>query len=119
MPRPRAAAAKPRHRRTAPRAAAGVDRARLLRQIDRIALRWPRAAGWLRRLHCHNCALLRIPLAALLILGGLFSVLPVLGLWMLPLGLVLLALDVPRLQRPVAAALIRFRRWRRGRRRPS
>lgn len=52
-----------------------------------------------------------------LILGGLFSVLPVLGLWMLPLGLILLALDVPHLQRPVAAALIRFRHWRRRRRR--
>jgi hypothetical protein len=33
----------------------------------------------------------RIPLAILLIFGGIFSFLPVLGLWMLPLGLVLFA----------------------------
>jgi hypothetical protein len=35
----------------------------------------------------------------LLILGGIFSVLPVLGIWMLPLGLILLAEDVPVLRR--------------------
>ncbi len=37
---------------------------------------------------------LRVPLGVLLVLGGLLSILPVLGIWMLPLGLVLLALHV-------------------------
>ncbi|MDO9561141.1 MAG: hypothetical protein Q7J60_05955, partial [Bradyrhizobium sp.] len=45
------------------------------------------------------------PLAILLMVGGVFSFLPVLGLWMLPLGLVLFAQDVPFLQTPMARAL--------------
>jgi len=32
-------------------------------------------------------------------LGGLLAILPVLGLWMLPVGLVLLAEDIPALRR--------------------
>jgi hypothetical protein len=49
--------------------------------------------------------LVRIPLALLLVLGGIFSFLPVLGLWMLPLGLVLIAQDIPFLQKPIARML--------------
>jgi hypothetical protein len=44
-------------------------------------------------------------LAILLIAGGFFSFLPILGLWMLPLGLVLFAQDVPMLQGPTAKML--------------
>lgn len=40
----------------------------------------------------------RIPSGALLVVGGVFSFLPVLGIWMLPLGLALLAEDVPPLR---------------------
>jgi hypothetical protein len=54
-----------------------------------------RFVGWLRK-PSSRCA--RIPLAFLLIVGGVFSFLPVLGLWMLPLGLLLFAQDVPVLQ---------------------
>ena len=32
-------------------------------------------------------------------LGGIFSFLPLLGVWMLPLGLLLIAQDVPFLQK--------------------
>jgi hypothetical protein len=42
----------------------------------------------------------RLVVALLLILGGIFSYLPVLGLWMLPLGLLFIALDVTLLQKP-------------------
>ena len=61
-----------------------------------------RFVGWLRR---PSSRLVRIPMAILLILGGIFSILPVLGLWMLPLGLVLFAQDVPVLQKPIAGML--------------
>ena len=44
---------------------------------------------------------IRVPIAALLIVGGLLSFLPVLGIWMLPLGFLLVAQDVPVLQRPL------------------
>ncbi|WP_298244209.1 hypothetical protein [uncultured Bradyrhizobium sp.] len=40
----------------------------------------------------------RIPSGALLIVGGVLSFLPILGVWMLPLGLALLAEDVPALR---------------------
>jgi hypothetical protein len=42
---------------------------------------------------------MRIPAGLLLIGGGVFGILPIFGLWMLPLGLLLLAEDVPLLRR--------------------
>jgi hypothetical protein len=44
----------------------------------------------------------RIPMAIVFILAGFVGFLPVLGFWMIPLGLALIALDVPFLQRPMA-----------------
>ena len=43
--------------------------------------------------------MLRVPLGLLLCLGGALWFLPVLGLWMLPLGLLILSEDVPWLRR--------------------
>ena len=63
-----------------------------------------RFVNWLRQ---PSSRLVRMPLALLLILGGIFSFLPVLGLWMLPLGLLLFAQDVPMLRPP----LIRLLAW--------
>lgn len=65
----------------------------------------PRGAhfvGWLRK---PSSRLVRFPLSLLLIAGGIFGFLPILGLWMLPLGLILIAQDVPPLQKPTARAL--------------
>jgi hypothetical protein len=65
--------------------------------------------GWVRK---PSSKLIRIPLAVLLIFGGIFSFLPVLGVWMLPLGLLILAIDIPPLQRPsVRAALWIEEKW--------
>ena len=61
-----------------------------------------RFVGWLRKPQSRYA---RIPLAILLVVGGVFSFLPVLGLWMLPLGLLLIAQDVPLLQKPLAGML--------------
>lgn len=68
----------------------------------RLPPRLARFVGWLRK---PSSRLVRIPLAILLIAGGIFSFLPVLGLWMLPLGLLLVAQDVPMLQKPTAQIL--------------
>lgn len=65
----------------------------------------PRAAGFVAWLRKPTSRWVRIPLAFLLIVGGIFSFLPILGLWMLPLGLLLFAQDVPWLQPPLARAL--------------
>ncbi|MDB5655879.1 MAG: hypothetical protein JWQ94_3492 [Tardiphaga sp.] len=61
-----------------------------------------RFVSWLRQ---PSSKLVRIPLALLLMLGGIFSILPVLGLWMLPLGMLLIAQDVPFFEKPVAQSL--------------
>ena len=49
----------------------------------------------------------RIPLGLALVVGGIFSILPILGVWMLPLGLLLLARDVPA----VCRLSTRMLRW--------
>ncbi|MGH6853863.1 MAG: PGPGW domain-containing protein [Aestuariivirga sp.] len=41
----------------------------------------------------------RIALGFLLIAGGVFSILPVFGLWMIPLGIAILAIDFPMARR--------------------
>ena len=54
--------------------------------------------------------------AMLLITGGIFSILPVLGLWMLPLGLALMSDDLPWLKTPLEhAARWTERAWRKAR----
>lgn len=44
------------------------------------------------------------------VLGGVFWWLPILGLWMLPVGLVLIALDIPGLRKPVSRWLDKWLR---------
>lgn len=71
-------------------------------RVDRLSQKLPdalrRAVDWLRE---PSRIWLRVGAAILFILGGIFSILPVLGLWMLPLGLALLAQDVPGLKVPL------------------
>ena len=43
--------------------------------------------------------LLRILIGVLLVIGGLFGFLPILGVWMVPLGLLILSIDIPRVRR--------------------
>ena len=67
----------------------------------------PRLARAMRWLRHPDSRLIRIPAGLALMIGGVFSFLPILGAWMLPLGLMLLAADIPPLQRPMA----RFAHW--------
>lgn len=69
---------------------------------EKLPPRPARFVSWLRK---PSSIYARMPLAFLLMVGGVFSFLPVLGLWMLPLGLVLFAQDVPPLQKPMAQGL--------------
>lgn len=98
-------------------------KARLARQFDVIKRRVPATARFVTWLQARNATIFRVQIAILMVLGGMFSFLPVLGLWMLPFGLMLLAVDLPFLQGPVTGAIIRLRRrasiwarWRRIRR---
>lgn len=54
---------------------------------------WFKAAAWARR---NIPPGLRTLVGVLLILGGLLGFLPILGFWMLPLGLVLVWVDLRR-----------------------
>jgi hypothetical protein len=82
------------------------SKAELDRHFEWIAGKLPeRGARFIRWIHQPSSRLIRIPLSVLLIFGGIFSFLPILGIWMLPLGLLLVAQDVPFLQKPLAQML--------------
>ncbi|MDQ8729397.1 hypothetical protein [Bradyrhizobium sp. LHD-71] len=72
--------------------------------------RFCRFVIWLRR---PSRLLIRIAVSLLLMVGGVLSFLPVLGIWMLPLGLIILSQDLRLLQRPLLGAF-RWadRRWK-------
>jgi hypothetical protein len=58
----------------------------------------------------------RVALGGALVTGGVFSFLPVLGLWMLPAGLLVLSVDSPRVRRFRRVNEVRVVRWWRSRR---
>lgn len=77
--------------------------------IRRLPKRLQSPVRWLRQ---PGARWVRIPVGLLLIVGGVFSILPILGLWMLPLGLVLLAEDVKPLRSLTDRALAWIERRR-------
>ncbi len=88
------------------------------RQFAAIKRSVPAFHGFIDGLLTDRMRLVRIPLAILLIIGSFLAFLPIFGVWMLPLGLLLLALDIPALQPAISGAMIRLRRrvnlwWRR------
>lgn len=96
---------------------------RFQRQFEALERLFPLLRGPMSTLRRDSWFPVRFPLALILIAGGLFSFLPVLGVWMLPLGLLLLAVDLPILRGPISVLVIRgrritkrwLRRWRRWR----
>jgi hypothetical protein len=85
-------------------------RKRFDRQFEAIAKLHPKLRLVIGVLRANGWKLVRIPAAVLLTLGGLAWFLPLLGLWMLPAGLLLLAVDLPFMRKPVSAMMIRARR---------
>jgi hypothetical protein len=71
-----------------------------------------RLARVLQSLRHPDARWVRIPVGALCVVGGVFSFLPVLGIWMLPLGLLLIAYDVPFLREPVGRfTILVMQKW--------
>jgi hypothetical protein len=62
------------------------------------------AIGWLWQPRFHW---VRLPLGIVLILAGIVGFLPILGFWMIPLGLIVMAKDIP----PLQPALVRGLDW--------
>ncbi|MEN3793290.1 hypothetical protein [Fulvimarina sp. MAC3] len=73
-----------------------------------------RIAG--RRIGLPQNRWLRMSLGALLVIGGALGFLPILGFWMIPVGLVVLSIDLPgvrRWRRRTEVWLMRkYRAWR-------
>lgn len=75
-------------------------------RLERLAP--PRLRRVLHWLHRPEAKPVRIPVAILCLIGALFSFLPLLGIELLPLGLLLLAHDVPSLRQPAAVLTMWF-----------
>ena len=73
---------------------------------------------WGRTVRLPKSRLLRVAMGFAFIAMGLVGFLPVVGFWMIPVGLVILSVDSPlarRLRRRAEVwALRRYNRWRRG-----
>jgi hypothetical protein len=90
------------------------NEARAERRLDRLISKLPRRMRTFIRWARHPSRVwLRVPLGILLFFGGFLAILPVFGLWMTPLGLILLAQDFG----PVRRAVYRLINWI-ARRRP-
>jgi membrane-bound ClpP family serine protease len=76
--------------------------------LERLERRLPgwaaKFVAWLRR---PNSRWLRLPLGIFLILAGIVGFLPILGFWMVPLGFIVIAQDLP----PLQPALVRVLDW--------
>jgi hypothetical protein len=92
-----------------PEAAARHREDRVERLIERLPDTLRRTICWLRR---PSSCWVRIPAGFLLIAGSLLSILPFFAVWMLPLGLMLLAEDVPPLRRTRDRLIDRIERHR-------
>ena len=75
-------------------------------KVERLATRLPRRlAQFVRWLRKPSSRLVRMPAAILLILIGVIGIFPIVGLSLIPLGLILVAQDVPALRPPIARML--------------
>jgi hypothetical protein len=71
--------------------------------------RYIKFAGFKVRVPAHP--IVRGILGIALVLGGIFSFLPVLGVWILPLGLVMLSIDSALIRKFRRKSEIRLGRW--------
>lgn len=85
----------------------GDDDLPLQRLLGALPQSLRRAYRWLQR----RSPWLRWMLGILLVIGGLFGFLPILGFWMAPLGLLLLAEDMPFLRRSTMRTLGSVQAW--------
>ncbi|WP_083592095.1 hypothetical protein [Aurantimonas sp. 22II-16-19i] len=58
----------------------------------------------------------RIVLGVAMMAGGSLGFLPILGFWMIPVGLLVLSVDSPLVRRRRRRMEVRYARWRRSRR---
>ncbi|WP_395021066.1 hypothetical protein [Dongia sp.] len=84
------------------------DQERAERRLEKLISRLPRGfAGFIRGVRKPELFWLRLPLGIALIGAGFIGFLPVLGFWMAPLGVILLAQDFA----PARRGLYRLINW--------
>ena len=84
------------------------DKPDLDEELDRLQARLPhKVSRFMQKVRSPEVAPYRIPAGIALTAGGIVGFLPILGFWMIPLGLIVMAKDIPPLQ-PV---LVRFLDW--------
>jgi hypothetical protein len=88
---------------------------RLQRLLDALPHPARRSYAWLVR---PQAKWVRLPLGLALIAGGTLGFLPVLGVWMLPIGALLVGEDIPPVRRATLRVLGRLQRWWDARRSP-
>jgi hypothetical protein len=71
-------------------------------EAKKLQARLPRFAGAALRWGIESSPFVRWPIAIVFIFAGFLGFLPILGFWMAPLGLILIAEDVPFLRPPLA-----------------
>lgn len=84
---------------------------RLERQFSAIVRASPTIGAAIIRFRDRSSIFLRLILAIILIIGGLLAFLPILNIWMIPVGILLLATDMPFLRPIVSMTIIRLRRY--------
>jgi hypothetical protein len=91
------------------------DKPDLDEELDRLQERLPgRVSGFMQKVRSPAVKPYRIPAGIALTVGGVVGFLPILGFWMVPLGLAVLAQDVPVMRPPLARLLRKIN----GRREP-
>ncbi|MDF1686961.1 MAG: hypothetical protein P1U50_09210 [Parvibaculaceae bacterium] len=68
-----------------------------------------------RKIPLPGSPLIRVMLGILLVIGGILGFLPVLGFWMIPLGMLVLSIDLPFVRRMRRQLEVRVLRWWRAR----
>lgn len=78
-------------------------------ELDRLQTRLPDSISrFVQKVRSPSVKPYRIPAGIGLILGGTIGFLPILGFWMVPLGLAVLAQDVPVMRPPLARLLAKI-----------
>lgn len=77
----------------------------LERELDRLSKQLPGWAQWATGIPREQNRWVRVPAGVGLAVGGCLWFLPVVGIWMLPIGLAAIAVDVPPMRPPMIRML--------------
>jgi hypothetical protein len=89
-----------------------MSKPKLKKQREKFSRRLPDGMAKLLRSLARSSPWLRWPAALILVVAGVLGFLPILGFWMIPLGLVLIVQDIPPLRAPLARFFVYLdRKW--------